>query len=98
MDSLSCAVSTVLAASRAKRSTVLLSPRGGGNSHLVRSTLRLLCREGYIVAVFEEQNLQKKVIGLRVILKYSPSGTPAVTSIYRISTPGRRVHLPVAAL
>ena len=50
----------------------------------------ILREEGYIrdFDVVEEQPVSK----IRLFLRYTPDGTPAITRIARVSKPGRRVY------
>ncbi len=59
-------------------------------SKLKISVAEVLLREGYIVG-FEvvERSVQND---LRIRLKYGPRGERIITSIQRVSTPGRRVY------
>ena len=60
--------------------------------------LDILTKEGFIYG-YEEvfgQTAKSKVI--RVILKYNAVGVPAISNIFRISTPGRRIYVSTKAL
>lgn len=90
MDILSSALSNLLNASRSRRSFMVISARTGGNSGRVRSALRLLVREGYLEALTPVPNN-----GIGVRFKYNSRGEPAIRSIFRVSTPSRRVYAGV---
>jgi len=62
------------------------------NSRLRRSVLEVLKKEGYIRGFNEA-----KETGLSIELKYS-EGQPAIRTIKRVSTPGRRVYSSVKDL
>lgn len=51
---------------------------------------RILKQEGFI----KNYRLQEdaKFPSLRVVLRYSPEGTPAISHVARVSKPGRRVY------
>lgn len=59
-------------------------------SKLKASICGLLKREGYIddYEVVESQPADQ----LRIFLRYSDEGTPAIQRLYRVSKPGRRVY------
>ncbi|MCB9986474.1 MAG: 30S ribosomal protein S8 [Rhodospirillales bacterium] len=61
------------------------------NSRLRRSVLDVLKREGYI----RGYNIEEK--GISIELKYA-EGQPAIRTIKRVSTPGRRVYSNVKGL
>jgi small subunit ribosomal protein S8 len=94
MDIIASTVSTLLNASRARRATTILSARAGGNSHRVRSVLRLLVREGYL------EGLAPALVtsGVTIRFKYNSRGEPAIRSVFCVSKPGRRVYAGVASL
>jgi small subunit ribosomal protein S8 len=99
MDPISNRVTTIQNAQRASRTRVNFSPRTGCNaSHSVYNLLSILRDEGFIEAV--EKVITKNSIfpSLRVHLKYGPQGEPAIRRLFRISTIGRRVYAPSAAL
>jgi len=52
---------------------------------------RILKEEGYISNYKVAEEGKKKV--LRVFLRYSPDGTSVITTLERISRPGRRVYV-----
>jgi small subunit ribosomal protein S8 len=52
---------------------------------------RILKEEGYISNYKLAEEEKKKV--LRVFLRYSPDGTSVITTIDRVSRPGRRVYV-----
>ncbi len=59
-------------------------------SRLKAEIAKILKEEGYISSFKLTEESRKKL--LRVTLKYSPDGRPAISSLVRISTPGRRVY------
>jgi small subunit ribosomal protein S8 len=59
-------------------------------SKLKRAVVELLKGEGFIKNVRE---IEGQPVGtLRIFLRYSPDGTPAISHVARISKPGRRVY------
>ncbi|RMH15593.1 MAG: 30S ribosomal protein S8 [Acidobacteria bacterium] len=60
------------------------------SSKLKAEICRLLKREGYIDEV--EIVAGKPVDSLRIYLRYSPEGQPAIRRLARVSKPGRRVY------
>lgn len=60
------------------------------------SVLSVLEREGYIRG-FERVNVREGVDELKVELKYN-EGEPVISSIMRVSTPGRRVYAKIKDL
>jgi small subunit ribosomal protein S8 len=59
-------------------------------SNLKARLLEVLKREGFIEDFKVVEEGRRKMI--RVYLKYSPIGEPAITEIHRESKPGRRVY------
>ncbi len=55
----------------------------------------VLLQEGFISGVNE---LPGRVKALQLNLKYDQSGTPVITGIKRVSTPGQRIYLPVTKI
>jgi small subunit ribosomal protein S8 len=55
----------------------------------------VLLQEGFISGVNE---LPGRVKSLQLNLKYDNAGTPVITGIKRVSTPGQRIYLPVARI
>ncbi len=55
----------------------------------------VLLQEGFISGVNE---LPGRVKTLQLNLKYDNSGSPVITGIKRVSTPGQRIYLPVARI
>ncbi len=98
MDTLSSIITTLINAQRAGRSEIVISSRQGGGTTRAQDFLRLLCREGYLdsFAVFFPTNTKRP--SFRVRLKYNARGEPALRSIFRVSTPARRVYIRSAAL
>ena len=60
------------------------------SSRLKRLIADVLKREGYLVDVLERGDSPKKT--LVITLKYGQAGAPAIRSVRRVSTPGRRVY------
>lgn len=60
-------------------------------SKMKRSIADILKREGYVSQV---EILDEKPAVLRIVLKYDENKAPAIQSIKRISTVGRRVYAP----
>lgn len=52
---------------------------------------RILKEEGFITD-FEEQGEKPKDKLLRIFLRYTPDGDPAIQHLQRVSRPGRRVY------
>jgi small subunit ribosomal protein S8 len=59
-------------------------------SKLRREVCSILEREGFIKAFHVLDGSPGKL--LRIYLRYSPDGVPAITSMQRVSRPGRRVY------
>jgi small subunit ribosomal protein S8 len=55
----------------------------------------VLLAEGFISGVNE---LPGRVKMLQINLKYDQSGSPVITGIKRVSTPGQRIYLPVGKI
>lgn len=66
------------------------------SSRLKRVIADVLKREGYLADVDERAEGFKKM--LTITLKYGENGTPAIQSLRRVSTPGRRVYRGASAL
>ena len=65
-------------------------------SKLKERILDALQREGFIDEFsVEGEGTQKSI---RVLLKFAPTGEPAISKIERVSTPGRRVYRGVKEL
>lgn len=60
------------------------------------AVLEVLKREGYIRG-FEKQDVRKGISNVIIELKYS-DGSPVITFVRRISTPGRRTYSSVGDL
>jgi len=73
-------------------SPIVLAPA----SRLRRGVLEVLKREGYIRG-FSEREVRKGISEFEIELKYH-DGTPVITEIARVSTPGRRVYSKVKDL
>jgi small subunit ribosomal protein S8 len=65
-------------------------------SRLKRVIADVLKREGYLADVSERADGGKKT--LVIGLKYGEGGAPAIRSVRRVSTPGRRVYRGASAL
>ena len=59
-------------------------------SRLKAEVAKILKEEGYISSFKISEESRKKM--LRITLKYTPDGRPAISSLVRISRPGRRVY------
>ena len=57
--------------------------------------LEVLKKEGYIRGFVEYVDPKTKFITIKVLLKYDANGVPAVTNIFRVSTPSRKYYLSV---
>ena len=55
----------------------------------------VLLEEGFISGVNE---LPGRIKMLQVNLKYAPTGSPVITGIKRVSTPGQRIYMPVGRI
>lgn len=64
-------------------------------SKFKHSLANVLLQEGFISGVNE---LPGRVKTLQLNLKYDNSGSPVITGIKRVSTPGQRIYLPVARI
>jgi len=60
------------------------------SSKLKRAIAAILEKEGYVQSVNEKEERGQKQLVLT--LKYNESGVPAITTISRVSTSGRRVY------
>ncbi|HVT59642.1 MAG TPA: 30S ribosomal protein S8 [Thermoanaerobaculia bacterium] len=62
-------------------------------SRLKLEVARLLKEEGFIKNLREIEPPPGEPVGtLRIFLRYSPEGTPAINHLKRVSKPGRRVY------
>jgi small subunit ribosomal protein S8 len=59
-------------------------------SRLKAEVAKILKEEGYISSFKIAEENRKKT--LRITLKYTPDGDPAISNLVRISRPGRRVY------
>ena len=59
-------------------------------SRLKAEVAKILKEEGYISSFKISEENRKKM--LRITLKYTPDGRPAIAKLVRISKPGRRVY------
>ena len=60
-------------------------------SRLKAEIAKILKEEGYISSYKMTEENRKKT--LRITLKYTPDGQPAISSLVRVSRPGRRVYV-----
>ncbi len=65
-------------------------------SRMKAEIARVLKKEGYIVDYADEGSVPRRV--LRIILKYTPDGSPMVRGMRRISRPGRRRYAGVGEM
>ncbi len=66
------------------------------SSKLKVELARILKEEGYITNFKVSEEGKKKM--LKVFLKYGNDGTSAISSLYRVSRPGRRVYVGAHAV
>lgn len=66
-------------------------------SRFVKSVAEVLKREGYVEDVRTSDGIDGRP-GLRVYLKYDVDGNPVISSIGRVSKPGRRAYKGVREL
>ncbi len=64
-------------------------------SKFKHSLANVLLQEGFISGVNE---LPGRIKTLQLNLKYDNGGTPVISGIKRVSTPGQRIYLPVAKI
>ncbi len=64
-------------------------------SKFKHSLANVLLAEGFISGVNE---LPGRVKSLQLNLKYDQTGSPVITGIKRVSTPGQRIYLPVTRI
>jgi small subunit ribosomal protein S8 len=63
------------------------------SSRLKLEVVRLLKEEGFIKNLRQIEPAEGELVGvIRIFLRYSPEGTPAINHLARISRPGRRVY------
>lgn len=62
------------------------------------NVLEVLCAEGYIRSFSETFDVKTKKRSVCVYIKYDATGVSAFSTIYRVSTPGRRIFVPIRAL
>lgn len=94
-DHISDMVTRLRNAQKAKLSAVNLHP---SSPKVCIHLLEILRDEGYIRG-FRELYIQEKNQQLfQVMLKYGSQGEPAIRSIFRVSTPGRRYYSTTRAL
>lgn len=67
------------------------------SSRFVRSVAEVLRREGYVEDLRLSEDAGPRPI-LRIYLKYDGDGNPVISSIGRVSRPGRRQYRGVAAI
>jgi small subunit ribosomal protein S8 len=102
MKNLTERISNLRNAQRSGRKQIVFSlPFGAASNSFRRSFFRLLVREGYIDS-FSCAQISQQVGSTTFVytlsLKYGPQGEPTIRDIRSVSTGGRRVYLPVAAL
>ena len=68
------------------------------NSSLSIKILEVLKKEGYIRGFIEYVDPKLNFIKIKVLLKYDANGVPAVTNIFRVSTPSRKYYLSIKSL
>jgi small subunit ribosomal protein S8 len=71
------------------------------NSYMPRicfDILEILQDEGYIRGFSEYSDSKTNEKKLKVFLKYGSGGSPVITGIFRVSTPGRRIYLSTKVL
>lgn len=66
-------------------------------SKFKKAIAELLVREGYLKSVEDATDAAGKPI-IRIGLKYGPRRTPVITSLQRVSKPGRRAYAKVGAV
>jgi small subunit ribosomal protein S8 len=66
------------------------------SSRLKAEIARILKEEGYLGGYKVTEEGRKKM--LRITLKYSGDGTPAISRLTRVSRPGHRVYAPHAGI
>ncbi len=64
-------------------------------SKFKHSLANVLLSEGFISGVNE---LPGRVKTLQINLKYDNTGSPVITGVKRVSTPGQRIYLPVGKI
>lgn len=65
-------------------------------SRMKFSLAKILEREGFVGQVTTVEEAGRPV--LKIALRYDAQGTPAVSSLKRVSTPGRRVYIKAHAV
>ena len=83
-DTIGDFLTSIRNASKAERATIVVQW-----SRLREGVARILTEAGYVASFRKAEREEKPV--LELTLKYV-SGVPAITSIERVSTPGRRVY------
>ena len=83
-DTIGDFLTSIRNASKAERATIVVQW-----SRLREGVARILTEAGYVASYRKAERDEKPV--LELTLKYV-SGVPAITSIERVSTPGRRVY------
>lgn len=84
-DSIADMLTRIRNASRARKDVVELK-----NSKMLEELMRILKREGFIANYKLIQDTKQGL--LRVYLRYSKDGSPALLGIKRVSRPGLRVY------
>jgi small subunit ribosomal protein S8 len=59
--------------------------------------LEILYEEGFIRGFTKKTN-EKNKLEIKVLLKYTNTGTSVISNVYSISTPGRRVYASINSL
>jgi small subunit ribosomal protein S8 len=60
--------------------------------------LKILSDEGYIRGISEEFGGQKSSRQVKVLLKYTSDGMPAIEGLFSVSKPGRRIYISTNVL
>ncbi len=64
-------------------------------SKFKHSLAKVLLEEGFLAGVNE---LPGRVKMLQINLKYDQGGSPVITGVKRVSTPGQRIYMPVTKI
>lgn len=94
-DHLSDMLTRIRNGQQAKLAVVNLHP---ASPKVCVGVLEILSNEGYIRGFREVYFSHKNISYLQVFLKYGPQGEPAIRSIFRVSTPGRRFYSATRSL
>lgn len=100
MKNLTERISNLRNAQRSGRKQIVFSlPFGSASNSFRRNLFRLFVREGYLESFSYTQTFARSGGSVYTLfLKYGPQGEPTIRDIRSVSTGGRRVYLPVAAL